>query len=82
MPAAALAATKVAVQFTKDFKTTPQFDIDDHLVGGTVVSTTKELKWTPADPGEKKGRDTGQAVTIHSCTAMDSITQAATDTIR
>ncbi len=55
VPAAALAATKVAVQFTKDFKTTPQFDIDDHSVGGTVVSTTQELKWTPADPGEEKG---------------------------
>jgi len=52
---AALAATRVAVKFTDKYKETPQFDIAEYLDGNTIVSSTKQLRWTPAPEQESKG---------------------------
>jgi hypothetical protein len=55
VPAAALAAVRVAVDFTDEYEETPEFDLSPYLEGNTVVSSTGELRWTPAPEGEEKG---------------------------
>ncbi|MDD4425741.1 MAG: hypothetical protein PHS40_07440 [Mariniphaga sp.] len=55
VPAEALAAVRVAVDFTGEFQDTPEFDMGAFMDGNTVVSATGELRWTPAPNGEDKG---------------------------
>lgn len=55
-PMEALAATRVAVKFTETYQDTPAFDLQRYLDGDTVVSATKQLRWTP---GEKDNPTSG-----------------------
>ena len=55
VPTQALAATRVAVRFTDNFMETPPIDMQDYMKGSTIVSSTKELEWTPAQNGEEHG---------------------------
>lgn len=54
-PMEALAVTRVAVDFAEEYRETSEFDLRSHLDGRTVVSATKQLRWTPAPEGQKKG---------------------------
>lgn len=47
VPMEALAATRVAVEFTDTFQDTETFDLRRHLDGDTIVSSTGQLRWTP-----------------------------------
>jgi hypothetical protein len=47
VPMEALAATRVAVDFTDSYQDTETFDLRRHLDGDTIVSTTGQLRWTP-----------------------------------
>jgi hypothetical protein len=51
VPMDALAVTRVAVDFTDQFKETPAFDLSSHRDGNTLVSTTGQLRWTPSAAG-------------------------------
>nr|WP_319592430.1 hypothetical protein [uncultured Draconibacterium sp.] len=53
--ALALAATKVAVDFTKEYEKVPEFDISSYMDGNTLVSSTQQLRWTPAEDEGRKG---------------------------
>ncbi len=55
IPNYTLAATKVAVEFTDDFEKVQQFDKSRFLEENTIISSTGELRWTPAKEGESKG---------------------------
>ncbi len=55
VPTDALAATRVAVKFTPDYEDTPEFDLTPYLDGTTIVSATKQLRWTPAPNGDPTG---------------------------
>jgi len=55
VPMEALAATRVAVSFTDSFEPTPKFDMSPYREGDTIVSATKQLRWTPAPEGTSKG---------------------------
>ena len=55
VPAKALAATRVAVKFTDSYEETPAFNLSDYMDGNTIVSNTKELRWTPAEGDTTKG---------------------------
>ncbi len=55
IPSAALAATRVAVRFTDEYKDTEAFDLSRYLAGdSTVISSTGQLRWTPAEGNEQK----------------------------
>jgi hypothetical protein len=49
VPVEALAATRIAVRFTDQYMETPAFDLGRYLDGKTIVSSTKQLRWTPGD---------------------------------
>jgi hypothetical protein len=55
VPPEALAAKRVAVRFTDEYKETPDFNIKPYLEGNTIVSNTEELRWTPAKGDKTKG---------------------------
>ncbi|WP_319592420.1 hypothetical protein [uncultured Draconibacterium sp.] len=55
LPPEALAALRVAVKFTDDYQETPSFDLKKYLDGNTIVSTTGQLRWTPAKNEEHSG---------------------------
>jgi hypothetical protein len=55
VPNEALAATRVAVKFTETHQDTATFDLKPFLDGTTIVSATKQLRWTPAAEGEVHG---------------------------
>lgn len=55
VPMEALAATRVAVSFNESFQDTPPFDMGPYRDGDTIVSSTKQLRWTRAAEGESKG---------------------------
>lgn len=55
VPAVALAATRVAIRFNDEYLDTPAFDLTPYLDGDTIVSSTKQLRWTPAPEGKKRG---------------------------
>jgi hypothetical protein len=55
VPMEALAATRVAVDFTETFEPTPAFDLAPYRDGATIVSATKQLRWTPAEKGDATG---------------------------
>jgi len=46
VPVQALAAARVIVDFTDEYRDTPAFDIKPYEKDGTVVSATKQLRWT------------------------------------
>jgi hypothetical protein len=54
VPMEALAATRVAVQFSDTFQETPAFDLSDYLDGSTIVSATRQLRWTPGGEGDSR----------------------------
>jgi hypothetical protein len=56
VPMEALAATRIAVKFGDSYQDTPKFDISPFLDGGTIVSATRQLRWTP---GEKDNPTSG-----------------------
>ncbi len=55
VPTEALAVTRVAVNFTDRYRDTAAFDLAPHRDGDTIVSTTRQLRWTPAPKGEPRG---------------------------
>jgi hypothetical protein len=55
VPMNAMAATRVAVSFNDSFEPTPELDMSPYFDGDTIVSSTKQLRWTPAPKGEGKG---------------------------
>jgi hypothetical protein len=55
VPMEALAATRVAVDFTETFEPTPAFDLTPYLDGPAIVSATKQLRWTPAEKDDPTG---------------------------
>jgi hypothetical protein len=55
VPMEALAATRVAVKFTDTYQDTPAFDIKPYLDGPTIVSATKQLRWTPGENDNPTG---------------------------
>jgi hypothetical protein len=55
VPPLALAATRVALSFNDSFKETPAFDMDKYMDGDVVVSSTKQLRWTPAQAEQTRG---------------------------
>lgn len=55
VPVEALAATRVAVKFTDSYQDTQPFDLAPYLDGTTIVSSTQQLRWTPAPEGQSLG---------------------------
>jgi hypothetical protein len=55
VPVEALAANRVAVKFTDSYQDTQPFDLAPYLDGTTIVSSTKQLRWTPAPEGQSLG---------------------------
>lgn len=55
VPMEALAATRVAIAFTDTFEPTPAFDLAPYRDGPSIVSATKQLRWTPAAQDDPTG---------------------------
>jgi len=55
VPMEALAATRVAVDFTAEPQETEVFDIDAYRDGDAIVSSTGQLRWTPSKGDEPQG---------------------------
>jgi len=51
----ALAAERVAVQFTGDPAPTREFELGDYRQDGEIVSSTGQLRWRPAEDGVLTG---------------------------
>jgi hypothetical protein len=54
VPSAALAAERIAVKFTDEYEETKEFDLSPYLEDSTIISSTKQLSWTPAPEDERK----------------------------
>jgi len=54
IPYQALAVTRVAVDFTEEFRETTPFDVEEHIDEGDYVSRTSQLRWAPAPEGKKQ----------------------------
>ncbi|MGF1451338.1 MAG: hypothetical protein ACFB21_04585 [Opitutales bacterium] len=52
VPPEALAATRVAIDFTEDYKETKPFDLSPYLQDGYLVSSTGQLRWMDGPEGD------------------------------
>ena len=55
VPNDAMAVARVAVDFGSGHDRTPPFDLAPHRDGRTLVSMTRQLRWTPAPEGQPLG---------------------------
>ena len=55
VPSAALAATRIAVDFTEDYEDTKEFDLSKYINDSTIIASTGQLQWTLAPDNERKG---------------------------
>ncbi len=58
VPARALAVARTVVDFVDEPTPTPEFDLAPHTVDGTLVSSTRQLRWTPDDASDQGGHFT------------------------
>ncbi|MFP4224796.1 MAG: hypothetical protein ACLFVN_12095 [Phycisphaeraceae bacterium] len=49
VPAEALAVARCVIDFTDEYKKTPEFDLSSYQSGQTLTSATDQLRWTQAD---------------------------------
>ena len=52
VPVEALAAVRVAVDFTDAYEDTPAFDLSPYLDGNTIVAANGQLRWTSVPGGD------------------------------
>ncbi len=55
VPARSLAVARAVVDFVDEPTPTPEFDLEPYTEAGTLVSATKQLRWTPREAYDQKG---------------------------